>query len=155
MTSDVETLSDEVVAARAEFLSALEALPPARLNEPRLVGEWSARELVAHLGYWAGHAVEVIHAVEGGREAEVLDGPTVDERNETVARIAREADLATARKREAASVEALLERLAAIEPALLSERLPDGATLAEGIRDDAPEHYREHTAELRAGIGGR
>jgi hypothetical protein len=155
MTAEVTALSDDVVAARAEFLSALEALPPARLSGPRLVGEWSARELVAHLGYWAGHAVEVIHAVEGGREPEMLDGSTVDARNETVARIAREADLATARKREAASVQALLDRLAAIEPALLSERLPDGATLAEGIREDASQHYREHTAELRAGSGGR
>jgi hypothetical protein len=155
MTDDVATLSDELVAARAEFVATLEGMPPARLSAPGLVGEWTARELVAHLGYWAGHAVEVIHAVEGGREAEVLDGPTVDERNETVARIARQADLATARKREAASVQALLERLAAIEPALLSERLPDGATLAEGIREDGAEHYREHTAELRAGAGDR
>jgi hypothetical protein len=152
MTEDVAAISDDLAAARAEFLAALEALPPARLNAPGLVGEWSARELVAHLGYWAGHAVEVIHAVEGGRDAEVLDGSSVDERNETVARIARQTDLATARKREAASARALLERLAAIDPALLSEVLPDGATLAQGIREDGPEHYREHTADMRSAI---
>ena len=76
----------------------------------RVVGEWSARELVAHLGYWAGHAVEVIHAVETGRAAEVGIGePSVDERNETVARVARQTDLATVRKREAASAQALLD----------------------------------------------
>jgi hypothetical protein len=155
MSDDGATLADDLAAARAEFLSALEALPPGRLNAPGLVGEWSARELVAHLGYWAGHAVEVIHAVEGGRDAEVVDGPSVDARNETVARIARQTDLATARKREAASVQALLERLAAIDPALLSERLPDGATLAQGIREDGPEHYREHTADMRAAVEDR
>jgi hypothetical protein len=155
MTDDVAALSDELADARAEFLSALEALPPARLNAPGVVGEWSARELVAHLGYWAGHAVEVIHAVDQGRDAEVVDGPSVDERNETVARIARQTDLATVRKREAASAQALLERLAGIDPALLSERLPDGATLAQGIREDGAEHYREHTAELRAAVEDR
>ena len=147
MTNDVEALADELTAARADFLAALDAVDQ---TAPALVGDWSARELVAHLGYWAGHAVEVIHAVESGRDAEVVDGPAVDERNETVARIARQTDLATARKREAASVQALLERLAVLDPALLSVTLPDGATLAQGIREDGPEHYREHTADLRS-----
>lgn len=152
MTNDVETLADEMTAARADFMAALEAVDQ---TAPALVGDWSARELVAHLGYWAGHAVEVIHAVESGRDAEVVDGPSVDERNETVARIARQTDLATARKREAASVQALLERLAALDPALLSVALPDGATLAKGIREDGPEHYREHAADLRAAVEDR
>jgi hypothetical protein len=147
VTNDVEALAYELTAARADFLAALEAVDQ---TAPALVGDWSARELVAHLGYWAGHAVEVIHAVESGRDAEGVDGPAVDERNETVARIARQTDLATARKREAASVQALLERLAVLDPALLSVTLPDGATLAQGIREDGPEHYREHTADLRS-----
>ena len=155
MTDETAALAAELVAARADFMAALDAFEPARLSSPRLVGDWGARELVAHLGYWAGHAVEVIHAVEEGRDAEVVVGPSVDERNETVARIARQTDLATARKREAASAQALLERLTLIDPTLLSERLPDGATLAQGIREDGPEHYREHMADLRAAVDDR
>jgi hypothetical protein len=156
MTDEIQALADELRAARADFLAALEAVDPARLGAPDLVGEWSARELVAHLGYWAGHAAELIHEVESGRIAEVGAGePSVDETNETVARVARQADLATARTREAASVEALLERIAAVDPALLAERLPDGATLAEGIREDGPEHYREHLEDLRPAIADR
>ena len=147
MTESAETLSADLVAARADFLSALETVDQ---TAPGVVGDWSARELVAHLGYWAGHAVEVIHAVETGRADEVGVGePSVDDRNETVARVARQTDLATARKREAASVQALMERLATIDPALLSVLLPDGATLAQGIREDGPDHYREHTEDLR------
>jgi hypothetical protein len=153
MTDEAAALADDLVAARAEFLAALE---DADQTAPALVGDWTARELVAHLGYWAGHAVEVINAVEAGREAEVgVDEPPVDEVNATVARVARQADLATARKREAGSVQALLERLATLDPTLLMERLPDGATLAEGIREDGPAHYRGHTADLRSAVGGR
>jgi hypothetical protein len=156
MTDEIQPLADELTAARADFLAALEAVDPARLSAPDLVGEWSARELVAHLGYWAGHAAEAIHEVESGRIEQVGAGePSVDETNETVARVARQADLATARTREAASVQALLERIATVDPALLSERLPDGATLAEGIREDGPEHYREHTDDLRSAIADR
>jgi hypothetical protein len=153
MTDDGATLVAELTAARADFLVALEAVDQ---TAPRVVGEWSARELVAHLGYWAGHATEVIHAVEAGRADEVGAGePSVDDTNATVARVARQADFATATKREAASVQALLERLAAIDPALLTVPLPDGATLAQGIREDGPEHYREHTGDLRAAIAAR
>ena len=153
MTEDVEALVDELSAARLDFLTALEAVDQ---TAPALVGDWSARELVAHLGYWAGHAVEVIHAVETGRAAEVgIDEPSVDERNETIARVARQTDLVTARKREAASVQALLDRLAGIDPALLSQFLPDGATLAQRIREDGSEHYREHTADLRSTVENR
>ena len=154
MTDEIAALADELAAARADFVAALEAVDAARRDAPGLVGDWSARELVAHLGYWAGHATEVIHAVEGGRASEVGVGePSVDERNETVARVARQADLATARKREAASAQALLERLAELDPALLSARLPDGATLAEAIREDGAAHYREHAAALRSASG--
>jgi hypothetical protein len=156
MTDDAAALVDELVAARADFMAALDALAPARLSSARLVGDWSARELVAHLGYWAGHAVEVIHAVESGRADEAgADEPPVDDVNATVARVARMADLGTARKREAASVEALLERLATVDPALLSVSLPDGATLAQAVGQDGAEHYAEHAADLRSAAGDR
>ena len=148
-----DSLVDELSAARAAFFVAFEEIAPPQLHAPTLVNDWSARELIAHLGYWAGHAAEVIHAVEEGRTTEVGVGePSVDERNETVARVARQADLATARKREAASVQALTERLQDLDPALLAERLPDGASLEEGIREDGAAHYHEHADQLRAGL---
>lgn len=119
------------------------------MTAPGLIGEWSARELIAHLGYWSGHAAELIHAAQQDPgDARGSAEPSVDEINETVARIARDTDLATVRRREAASVEALVERLRALDPALLERRLADGATLEEGIREDGPLHYREHTEEL-------
>jgi hypothetical protein len=147
------SLVDDLRAARDELFEGLSAVRPESLTTPGLIGSWSARDLIAHLGYWAGHAAEVIHAVEEGRADEVGVGePSVDEVNETVARIARQTDLATVRKREAASVEALVERVEALDPSLLAVRLPDGATLEEGIREDGPIHYREHLADLRAAL---
>ena len=150
---DAGSLVDDLRAARDELFEGLSAVRPESMTTPGLIGSWSARDLIAHLGYWAGHAAEVIHAVEEGRADEVGVGePSVDEVNETVARIARQTDLATVRKREAASVEALVERVQALDPSLLAVRLPDGATLEEGIREDGPIHYREHLADLRAAL---
>ena len=147
------SLVDDLRAARDELLEGLSAVRPESMTTPGLIGSWSARELIAHLGYWAGHAADMIHAVEEGRADEVGVGePGVDEVNETVARIARQTDLATVRKREAASVEALVERIEALDPSLLAVRLPDGATLEQGIREDGPIHYRQHLANLRAAL---
>jgi hypothetical protein len=149
-----QPLLDDLEAARRELFAALDAVEAGSLTTPGLVGEWSGRELIAHLGYWAGHAVDVIHAVEEGRADEVgIDRPPVDEVNATVARVARGTDLAAVRKREAASVEALVERLRRMDPGLLSVLLPDGATLERGIREDGPDHYREHAEALRRTLG--
>jgi hypothetical protein len=146
-----QRLVDELLVAREALLDELAAISPGSMTTPGLLGEWSARELIAHLGYWAGHAVEIIHAAEEGRLGESgTDDPGVDQVNETVARVARETDLATVRKREAASVEVLVERLRALDPSLLTQRLPDGASLEDGIREDGAAHYREHADELRA-----
>lgn len=150
-----QRLVDDLTAARADLLDALSAVAPESMTAPGLLGDWSGRELVAHLGYWAGHATEVIHAVEEGRAEEVgVDQPPTDEVNATVARIARGTDLATVRKREAASVEALMDRLHHLDLTLLEVRLPDGATLEEGIVEDGSAHYREHAAELRQALAG-
>ncbi len=147
------SLVDELRAAREELFAGLAAVRPESMTTPGLLGDWSARELIAHLGYWAGHATEVIHAVEEGRADEVGIGePTIDVVNETVARIARQTDVDTVRKREAASVGALVERIQALDPSLLDVRLPDGATLEEAIREDGPSHYREHLDDLRAAL---
>jgi Mycothiol maleylpyruvate isomerase N-terminal domain len=148
------TLVAELVAARDEFLRLLDAVAPERLAGPRLVGEWSARELVAHLGYWAGHAVELIQAAERGATETFGEGrPSVDTINATVARVARETDLATAQARERSTAEVLVERLRSLEPALLDLRLSDGATVEQDLREDGAGHYRQHADELRAVTG--
>lgn len=145
-------LADEVTRERDAFLAALSHVEPGSMTTPGLVGEWSARELIAHLGYWAGHGAEAIHAVETGRGDEFGAGrPSVEDVNATVARVAQATPLATVRKREAAAVEALIERLRAMDPALLETFLPHhDISLERALREDGPDHYREHADALRA-----
>lgn len=147
----VQALVDELVAARNEFQAALEDIDPALLTSPGLVGVWSARELVAHMGYWAGHAAEAIHLAEQGRLDEFeADVPSVDERNAVVARVAGETDMATVRSREELAFEAFRKRILTVDPEWLSERDADSDTLEEIIKYDGAEHYREHTSDIRA-----
>jgi hypothetical protein len=145
--TETDALVAELNRERDAFFDTLTAVSPDSMTTPGLIGEWSAREVIAHLGYWAGHAVEAIHAVEQGRVEP--DEPDTDAVNETVARIARATDLATVRRREEASFDALIERLGAFDPEPLGTELPEGDTLLEAVRGDSSDHYREHAEELR------
>lgn len=154
-SEQVQALVDELVAARQEFLAALADVEPSLLDVPGLVGEWSARELIAHIGYWTGHAAEALHHAEQGRlEAFGEDEHDVDERNAIVARIAADTDLATVRQREDAAFEAMLTRLRRVDPATLDDKVSYGDTLERVIQDDGAEHYREHAMDLRAWFTG-
>jgi hypothetical protein len=149
-TQSAQALIDDLTAARTGFFEALDAVDPTQVERPGLVGDWGARELVAHLGYWAGRVVDIIRALEDGRVEEAYEGqPPVDEVNATVARVAHETDLATVRKREAASVEALITELRRVDPALLDAALPSGWPLEALVREDGSDHYQGHTEDVR------
>ncbi|MDH4335087.1 MAG: hypothetical protein OEW24_07505 [Chloroflexota bacterium] len=151
----VQALLDGLREARDEFLKAVGDVDPGLRTAPGLVGDWSARELLAHLGYWTGHAAEALHRAEQGELAEFgHDELSVDERNVVVARVAAEADYATAASREQGAYEAFATRLAAVVPDTLEERNADGDTLAQIIADDGADHYREHTLDVRAWFDG-
>jgi hypothetical protein len=149
--TDGRELADELTAARSTFMTRIDELIAARGRDARLSGDWSPRELIAHLGYWVGHAADAIHAVEQGRAEEFEFGEReVDARNETVARIARQTDLGTVRRREEGSYRALLELLHALDPTQLDKRLAGRDSLRQGIRENGPAHYLDHAAELGA-----
>jgi DinB superfamily len=148
--ASVQRLVADALEARREFMAALDDIDPALMTAPGLVGEWSARELIAHLGYWCGHGAQALHQAAQGTLAEMdRDGPQVQERNDTIARVARQTDLATVRKREEGSFQAMIDLLSNADPALLDQRIGYNATLESVLREDGPVHYREHAEQLR------
>ena len=150
-----QALVAELIEARELFLAALADVDPALLQAPGLAGEWSAHELVAHLGYWAGHAAEALHHAAEGRADEFGEADMdVDERNAVVARVAAETDLATVRKREQAAFEALLAALGELDAGVLAERVAYGDTVEQVVRDDGADHYREHALDVRSWFTG-
>lgn len=153
--AQVQALLDDLQVARNEFLAAIGDVDPALRTAPGLVGAWSARELLAHVGYWAGHAAESLYRAELGELSEYgRDELSVDDRNEVVARVAAETDYATVAQREQGAYEQFATRLALVESDSLGERDADGDTLEEIIAFDGADHYREHTLDIRAWFDG-
>jgi hypothetical protein len=153
----MQAILDELRVERDAFFAALDDMDPALLTAPGLVGEWSARELIAHLGYWTGHAAEAMHRAEQGVLHEFgSDDPDydVDAVNATVARVAADTELATVRLREEAAYGALVERLATADDGWLLDTTGYRETLEQVLREDGPEHYREHAIDVRAWFTG-
>lgn len=146
-----EGLLAKLDAARDAFLAALDQVEPELLTTPGLVGEWSARDLVVHVAFWSQHGADALALAEAGRGDEfIYDQADTDAMNARVAEEARGVDVTTAIQREAAAFAAFRQRLAQIRPALLELRLGNGDRVEEVVRYDGPDHYAEHTRDLRA-----
>jgi len=86
-----------------------------------------------------------------GRGADFdYDQSQTDAMNADVAAKGHGLPLATALEREAAAYERFRTSLATLDDALLDLQLGNGDTVEEVVRYDGPDHYAEHTAQLRA-----
>lgn len=156
MTADrLAELRRELDAAREELSAALADADPALLMTPGLVGDWSARELVAHLAHWADWASTCLDAAAEGRLGELgSDTWDVDAQNADVAREAASLSMSAVRDREAESYERLVERLSSLDPSLLSMPAPWGGTVETIVIEDGPEHYAQHAQHVRSWFAG-
>ena len=149
--SRTQDLLAELAAEHDAFVTALEAVDLELVTAPGVVEDWSVRDLVVHVAFWAEHATDALRlATEGRGDEFAYDTSQTDAMN---ARLLEESRLTTpdaAVEREERAYEGLAAAISALDPSLLDVRLGNGDTVAEVIGYDGPEHYREHTAHLRA-----
>lgn len=138
-------------AARVDFLDALADVDADLVTAPGVVEDWSVRDLVVHVAFWAEHASGAIELARAGRGSEfAYSTDDTDAMNRRVLEEARSISPADALRREEAAFARLREGVATLGPDELAYRLGNGDTVEEVIRYDGPEHYAEHTAHLRA-----
>jgi hypothetical protein len=59
-----------------EFLAVLDRVPPERMEEPTLDGEWSVKDLLAHITFWEWHTMTGIQAGIRGERPDWPHGST-------------------------------------------------------------------------------
>lgn len=147
----IAELARELDAAREELSAALAAADPALLTTPGLVGDWSARELVAHLAHWDDWASTCLEALAAdGLETLVTDEWDVDAQNADVAAEVASLTMSAVRDREAASFERFAGLLADLDASLLATPAPWGGTVESIVRENGSEHYAEHAEQIHA-----
>ncbi|MEO8247453.1 MAG: maleylpyruvate isomerase N-terminal domain-containing protein [Chloroflexota bacterium] len=148
--SALADLERRLAAERADFLAALAALPADATERP-VMEDWSARDLVWHVGFWADHGAHAVELALAGRGAAFdYDTDRTDAMNAAEHERGRAASLADALRREAAAYDRLTIAAARLDDTLLAQRLGNGDTVAEVLAYDGPDHYAEHAAHLRS-----
>ena len=145
-------LLDEVRTAHALWASEADSIPDDAMLEA-VAGEWTRKDLVAHVAYWERHSADVIEALRAGRD---LYGPgprpTTDERNEQAWRESRDLPPSRVRQAERDAWERLVRVLDEADEHELFDpgHYPamEQQPIAEMVREDTTAHYAEHLPEL-------
>ena len=147
-------------AVERELLEAWEALGSAvdsfsdrEMEQPGAVDEWSGKDLLGHIAFWARQAAANLSLVAEGKQGEIRRPDTeaeLDEWNEREWRARKDHDLAAAREDWLSSFDEAMQALAAFPSERLQEKVRGADTPLKLFAEDTYEHYREHRAHLVA-----
>jgi uncharacterized protein (TIGR03083 family) len=134
-----------------ELRSLIDSMSQAEMLEPGVVDEWSVKDLLGHIAFWADRAANTLTMVAAGRGDKVPGPETEDELNEWNAReaAAREGktleELRTDWERAHGAARAALEGFPEDK---LDEPFKE-RTVVFSFGADTFAHYQEHLSQIR------
>ena len=142
--------------ARSDWDALLAEVGEARLTEPSVEGDWSMKDIVAHITYYESWVVDCLTAIQHGGPLPQLEfkGLDIDQRNAIVYARNRGRPLADILRDSQTSFDRSID----LVQRLRDEDLYDPEftrqygvewTLHDLIEGDAYEHYRDHIASVR------
>lgn len=137
------SLFQEEEAAWARFHGVAQAIPHEALMDAGTYEEWSAKDILAHVGSWHAEAATIIEQLRMGTYGGWEDG-RVEVLNRAWWEAWREQDPSAVLAHLHASRFRMLEELDLLPDAVLDD------TAVEWFRDSGVDHYREHHDALEA-----
>jgi uncharacterized protein (TIGR03083 family) len=151
VTVDKAQILRDLDTAWSDVKSLVDTIPEQELNEPGVVEQWSVKDLVGHMAFWANKAAVDLDALKSGRESDI-EAPGGDE-------IVAEWNARQAADRKTKPVGELLgewttsfkDARAAFEatPAEKLETEVKGWPQLSRFLGDTTIHYREHEQHIR------
>ena len=144
----IDRMLDEIDATWAAFHASYAGLDDDHLLIPGVCGNWSVRDLIAHVTWWDAEALDHLPAVLAGQRppkySDAYGG--IDAFNAQMT--ARDARLSLDEVRERAAIThaRLVAFVAAVDPALLTPK----SRFRHRLRLDTFGHYPIHTAQIVA-----
>ena len=143
-----------VFAARAEIGNLFTSLDPAQFVAPGIQGQWSAKDIAAHVTWWDAWLVGLLRQAAAGQELSAGEWMDLDARNELIYQAHRDEPAEQVLAEFARVGEELRQ---AIEP-LSEEALyamgrysgPGERGLARLISDNTFDHYGSHRRPILA-----
>lgn len=143
----IARLIDKVETAWAAFHDAYAGLPDETLLVPGVCGNWSIRDLIAHVTWWDAEALKHLPLVlEGGRPPRYSDlYGGIDAFNAMQTAEKRDLSLADVRHEAEATHARLIAYLEGIPPGALK----GNSRFTHRLRLDTYGHYPIHEADIR------
>ena len=141
-----DALFRRIEGAWGELHEALDGLTDEEMSAPGAVGEWSVRDLLAHVATWEEEALKALPViVRGGKLPRYASVGGIDAFNARQQEAKRHLTLEHLRLEMAATHQRLLALL---------DRVPESAYRQEGrflkrLRLDTYGHWRLHTEDVR------
>jgi hypothetical protein len=153
----IAQLLEVMHTARSDWEALLADVGEARLTEPGVEGDWSIKDIVAHITYYESWVVDCLTAIQHGGPLPQPEfkGLEQDERNAIIYARNRGQPLADVLRDSQTSFNQSIDRVQRLRDKDLYDpefTRPHGVewTLHDLIEGDAYEHYRDHTASVRA-----
>jgi hypothetical protein len=134
-----------------ELHALIDSLSETEMLEQGVVDEWSVKDLLGHMAFWAERAASTLTMVAAGRGAEVPGPGTEDELNEWNAREAAAREGKTLEQLRADWERAHASARAALE-VFPGEKLDEpfkDHTVFYSFGADTFAHYQEHLSQIR------
>ena len=154
----IETLQ----ASRATLDALLAEIPTQWMVEPGAAGDWSVKDVVAHLTYHDRWLADRLHEQLRGERYQPgeLDFMEFDQRNERIYRQYRDLPLDQVLAESRSSFQRLLEGVHAHAEAFLIEPqtfegAPGPVVVAEMLRSEVYDHYAAHLPSIRTWLAAR
>ena len=149
-----ERLLEELRAGRERLEATLARVSEEQLTAPGAIGDWSVKDLLAHLIFWEQTPVRALRAEARGERGELPSDESVDQLNARAVAERRERPPAEVLAEFERSYHELLEVIAPLSDAELNDpsryAWTEGKPLWRIIAGESYLHYREHDEEIRA-----
>lgn len=152
----MDDLLNELNRARAALLDAIAGLDEAALDRKGMVGEWSIKNVLAHIAAWEGWLVQTLPArLATGEIPEALRAPAADEDRWNAEQVAEREELTPDEQlmELERARDALVTYLRTLDEATLERPRPWPrwqGTLREFFLRAIRDHEQEHLDDLRA-----
>ena len=149
-------------AKRAEWDAVLAEVPVAEMTEPGVAGEWTVKDIIAHLTHHERWFADRLHEQLRGESyvPTEMDTMEFDERNDRIFQQNRNRPLADVLAESRQVFQRLIEGVQAHSEAFLIEPqhfegAPEPVTIWKLLRGDVYEHYGAHVPAIKDWLAAR
>src|SRR3712207_2783768 len=155
-------LLETLRAKRAEWDAVLADVPADRMTEPGVAGEWSVKDIIAHLTYYERWIADRLREQLRGESyvPTALDAMSDDARNDVIYQQNRNRPVADVLAESRQAFQDLLDGVEAHAEAFLIEPqqfegAPQPITIWHLLRGDVYDHYGQHIPSIKHWLAAR